>query len=95
MKGGKASRAVDGADRTHEFVRVRGAREHNLKNVDVDKANLDALEAVNFCDNIWPIARQGLELLRDNVFTGGGLGSRTIRWAIGTIIRIVNSRCGG
>jgi excinuclease ABC subunit A len=36
MKGGKASRAVDGADRTHEFVRVRGAREHNLKNVDVD-----------------------------------------------------------
>jgi hypothetical protein len=58
------------------------------------EANLDALEAVNFCDNIWPIARQGLELLRDNVFTGGGLGSRTIRWAINTIIRIVNGRCG-
>ena len=35
MKAGKASRAADGA-RLPEFVRVRGAREHNLKNVDVD-----------------------------------------------------------
>ncbi|HEX6368511.1 MAG TPA: hypothetical protein VF006_06255 [Longimicrobium sp.] len=33
MKAGKAANVADGA---HEFVRVRGAREHNLKNVDVD-----------------------------------------------------------
>jgi excinuclease ABC subunit A len=38
MKAGKSGRAADAADhpRQHEFVRVRGAREHNLKNVDVD-----------------------------------------------------------
>jgi excinuclease ABC subunit A len=38
MKAGKSGGAGDAADhpRQHEFVRVRGAREHNLKNVDVD-----------------------------------------------------------
>jgi excinuclease ABC subunit A len=35
MKSGKTNEAADGARRA-EFVRVRGAREHNLKNVDVD-----------------------------------------------------------
>jgi excinuclease ABC subunit A len=33
--GGRTADAADGA-RQHEFVRVRGAREHNLTNVDVD-----------------------------------------------------------
>ncbi|HLM69654.1 MAG TPA: excinuclease ABC subunit UvrA [Longimicrobium sp.] len=38
MKAGKREKAPHAADhpRQHEFVRVRGAREHNLKNVDVD-----------------------------------------------------------
>jgi ABC-type glutathione transport system ATPase component len=38
MEAGKGSRAPDAAEgsHAHEFVRVRGAREHNLKNVDVD-----------------------------------------------------------
>ncbi|HEX5870792.1 MAG TPA: excinuclease ABC subunit UvrA, partial [Longimicrobium sp.] len=38
MKAGKSGSTADAADhpRQHEFVRVRGAREHNLKNVDVD-----------------------------------------------------------
>jgi hypothetical protein len=38
MKAGKSGGVADAADhpRQHEFVRVRGAREHNLKNVDVD-----------------------------------------------------------
>ncbi|HYR09021.1 MAG TPA: hypothetical protein VEQ60_14665, partial [Longimicrobium sp.] len=38
MKARKSGGAADAADhpRQHEFVRVRGAREHNLKNVDVD-----------------------------------------------------------
>src|ERR671910_2924025 len=38
MKAGKSVGAAGAADhpRQHEFVRVRGAREHNLKGVDVD-----------------------------------------------------------
>jgi hypothetical protein len=59
------------------------------------EANLDALAEFNFCDDIWPTAKRGLEILRDNVFTGGGPGHRIIRWAINTIIRVVDSRCGG
>ena len=35
MKVGKSGKTAGDA-RQHEFVRVRGAREHNLKNVDVD-----------------------------------------------------------
>ncbi|HEX7242840.1 MAG TPA: hypothetical protein VF263_21305, partial [Longimicrobiaceae bacterium] len=35
MKPGRSGKSADGA-RLHEFVRVRGAREHNLKNVDVN-----------------------------------------------------------
>ncbi len=35
MKSGKTKNTADGA-RQAEFVRVRGAREHNLKNVDLD-----------------------------------------------------------
>jgi excinuclease ABC subunit A len=36
MKAGKSGRAADVTNGAHEFVRVRGAREHNLKNVDLD-----------------------------------------------------------
>jgi hypothetical protein len=38
MKAGKIAKTADAAEgaRLPEFVRVRGAREHNLKNVDVD-----------------------------------------------------------
>ena len=41
MKAGKSGTTPNAANtadhpRQHEFVRVRGAREHNLKNVDVD-----------------------------------------------------------
>ncbi|HEX6368514.1 MAG TPA: hypothetical protein VF006_06270 [Longimicrobium sp.] len=36
MKAGKSGRPAEAAEGAHEFVRVRGAREHNLKNVDVD-----------------------------------------------------------
>lgn len=57
------------------------------------EANLDALAATSFCEDSWPTAKRGLELLRDNVFTGGGFGSRTVWWAIGTIIRVVGRRC--
>jgi hypothetical protein len=35
MRAGKTQKTAEGA-RLPEFVRVRGAREHNLKNVDVD-----------------------------------------------------------
>jgi ABC-type lipoprotein export system ATPase subunit len=36
MRAATSGRTVDVTGSTHEFVRVRGAREHNLKNVDVD-----------------------------------------------------------
>jgi excinuclease ABC subunit A len=36
MKAGRSGKSVGGVDVAHELVRVRGAREHNLKNVDVD-----------------------------------------------------------
>ncbi|HKP75506.1 MAG TPA: hypothetical protein VJT67_08160, partial [Longimicrobiaceae bacterium] len=36
MKAGKIGGTPGVAEGAHEFVRVRGAREHNLKNVDVD-----------------------------------------------------------
>jgi excinuclease ABC subunit A len=37
MAAGRSGNTKDAADgaRQHEFVRVRGAREHNLKNADV------------------------------------------------------------
>ena len=38
MKAGKSGGAPEAAEgaRQHAFVRVRGAREHSLKNVDID-----------------------------------------------------------
>lgn len=56
------------------------------------EANLDALEALNFC-GIWATVRQGLVILRDQVFGGMSPINILIRWVIDMIIRIIDDRC--
>ncbi|HET7230810.1 MAG TPA: hypothetical protein VFJ16_12450, partial [Longimicrobium sp.] len=57
------------------------------------EANLEALDAINFCRDLWPTVKQGLEYLRDNVFSG--ITGVIIRAVINVIIRVVDGRCGG
>ncbi len=75
-----------------EFVRAMDAMD--TADAVESEANLDALGAINFCGDIWPTAKHGLEVLRDSVFTGSGPQTIVVRWAINTIIRVVDGRCG-